>query len=241
MTDHAPDTIVGLTELKTVIGNLWKKVDTFQNSAKSDTEHLNQQVAEWTQTNLILLRLLADLSEETTSFGKASTELVQTSTHLATAVSTLPTSLEELKVLLQQNLHKNRGSGNPQLAQQTEKLQAIHNQLTQKDENLRAIRNKLTQLEKEISKAKKSEGKVSLSAQVPRSKDVSIGVITISYVLLSVLNLWIGWQLRIWQISSDPSYKIGQSLVQWNADQIHRARQNNQPKSTLWIVPPHAR
>lgn len=233
MIDQAPD-MVGLAELKAAIGNLWKKVDGFQNSARSDSEQLSQQVSEWTQTNLVLLRLLADLSEETQSLGKNSNELAQTSISLATAISSLPGSLEEVKTLLLQ-LHKARGSTNSLSLP------------TNKDADLRTVQRKLSKIEQLLNEVGKSEGALpniqipAIQAQPPKSRAFSLGIITISYMLFAVLNIWIGWQVRIWQISSDPSYRTGQELVEWNQEQLQEARRNNQSKSTLWIVPPELR
>ncbi|MEO1299632.1 MAG: hypothetical protein AAFW75_28430 [Cyanobacteria bacterium J06636_16] len=233
MTDQVPD-ITGLAELKAAIGNLWKKVDAFENNTRSDSEQVGQQISEWTQTNLVLLRLLADLSEETQSLGKNSNELAQTSISLASAINSLPSSLEEVKLLLLQ-LHKTQGH-----------TQSSSSQIN-RGIDLQKLQKKLSKLEQLLSDVKKSErgsSDIQIShneAQPAKSKAFSLGIITIAYMLFSVLNIWIGWQVRIWQISSDPDYRTGQELVKWNQKQLQEARRNNQSKSTLWIVPPELR
>jgi hypothetical protein len=57
-----PDT--EMAELKQVIGQLWKSVDSFKLSSAEADHKTQQQIAEWTQINLQLLELLADKTQE---------------------------------------------------------------------------------------------------------------------------------------------------------------------------------
>jgi chromosome segregation ATPase len=63
-----PDT--EMAELKQVIGQLWKSVDSFKLSTAEADYKTQQQLTEWTQINLQLLELLAEKTTETTRLAQ---------------------------------------------------------------------------------------------------------------------------------------------------------------------------
>jgi chromosome segregation ATPase len=63
-----PDT--EMAELKQVIGQLWKSVDSFKLSTAEADHKTQQQLTEWTQINLQLLELLAEKTTETTRLAQ---------------------------------------------------------------------------------------------------------------------------------------------------------------------------
>ncbi len=66
-------------------------------------------------------------------------------------------------------------------------------------------------------------------------------VVAVSVVGLVSMSWWLGWQTRGWQIQADRDFQLGAELVQWNREQLDRARSEGRQKSTIWIVPPEAR
>lgn len=214
------DKIVEIAELKEVVGKLWKKVDEFQIDSKSETEHLSKNLSEWTQTNLFLLKLLADQAEEME-------RLSQNSTRLTEALRELKTPLNELRTLTKQPSNNLDSSLNQTLAKTIEELNQLLDQ---------------HQLPSQASYPHPNDSKKQDRKRV-KIWNVELdlfnsALITGSYLLLTILNFWLGWQLRLWQIKSNPDFILGQELVEWNREQLEKARQDGQQKSTLWIVPP---
>lgn len=59
-----------------------------------------------------------------------------------------------------------------------------------------------------------------------------------------VIVLLIGGGGSWWAMSlkyNDPLNVIGRDLVDWNADRIFKCREDNNPKCTIWVVPPEQR
>ena len=55
------------------------------------------------------------------------------------------------------------------------------------------------------------------------------------------MNMLLGFELRWWQMMGDSDYRQAVEIVEWNREQLRRARWDGREKSTIWIVPPEGR
>ncbi len=93
-----------LGELKEVIGNLWKSVDSFKLSMVESDQRTQQQITEWTQINLQLLQLLADKTQEAALLAQNADKLAsyltsfdRDSQNLNQQIATLSNALQQFK------------------------------------------------------------------------------------------------------------------------------------------------
>jgi chromosome segregation ATPase len=142
-----PDT--EMAELKQIIGQLWKSVDSFKLSTAEADHKTQQQLAEWTQINLQLLELLAEKTTETTRLAQNYEQLtncLNRSDHnwhsLNQQISGLSNTLKQFKpdnglshnqlAQIEQSLKAEVRALKQQINQQTQQLTESHDRPTWK-------------------------------------------------------------------------------------------------------------
>ncbi|MGB7441815.1 MAG: hypothetical protein WA919_12160 [Coleofasciculaceae cyanobacterium] len=227
--DNGSQIEAAIAQLKEVIGSLWKKVDEAQINSSSDNELINRQIAEWTSINLQLMKLLTARTEETE--------------RLASNVSKLTSTLEELKQLSRvspQRMNESSSSNSSQeilkrgVVQTLVKIEEINQRLVSQSQSLEEIK-----LSYPLERRRISVG--SFELDFSECKEIFLGLAIVSYVLMIPMNMLLGSELRWWQMMGDSDYRQALEIVEWNREQLRRARWDGREKSTLWIVPPEGR
>ncbi|BAU13911.1 hypothetical protein LEP3755_44540 [Leptolyngbya sp. NIES-3755] len=97
--------ITSIAELKEVIGKLWKSVDSFKVSSAQEDQRIKDQIGEWTQTNLELLKLLAAKTGETERLAQNYSRLTNSLNNFDQEWQVLHQKIEELNAILMTSKH----------------------------------------------------------------------------------------------------------------------------------------
>jgi uncharacterized protein YukE len=97
--------MTSISELKEVIGKLWKSVDSFKVSSAQEDQRIKDQIGEWTQTNLELLKLLAAKTGETERLAQNYSRLTSSLNNFDQEWQVLHQKIEELSAALQTSKH----------------------------------------------------------------------------------------------------------------------------------------
>jgi uncharacterized protein YukE len=102
---NTPYGTTAIAELKEVIGKLWKSVDSFKVSSAQEDQRIKDQIGEWTQTNLELLKLLAGKTGETERLAQNYSRLTNSLNKFDQEWQILHQQIEELNAALQTSKH----------------------------------------------------------------------------------------------------------------------------------------
>jgi DNA repair exonuclease SbcCD ATPase subunit len=97
--------MTSIAELKEVIGKLWKSVDSFKVSSAQEDQRIKDQIGEWTQTNLELLKLLAAKTGETERLAQNYSRLTSSLNKFDQEWQVLHQQIEQLKAVLITSKH----------------------------------------------------------------------------------------------------------------------------------------
>lgn len=92
--------MTSIAELKEVIGKLWKSVDSFKVSSAQEDQRIKDQIGEWTQTNLELLKLLAAKTGETERLAQNYSRLTSSLNKFDQEWQQLHQQIEQLNAIL---------------------------------------------------------------------------------------------------------------------------------------------
>lgn len=101
-TQHGTTSIA---ELKEVIGKLWKSVDSLKVSSAQEDQRIKDQLGEWTQTNLELLKLLAAKTGETERLAQNYSRLTTSLNKFDQEWQALHQQIEQLNAILMTSKH----------------------------------------------------------------------------------------------------------------------------------------
>lgn len=97
--------MTAIAELKEVIGKLWKSVDSFKVSSAQEDQRIKDQIGEWTQTNLELLKLLAAKTGETERLAQNYSRLTSSLNRFDQEWQALHQQIEQLNAILTTSKH----------------------------------------------------------------------------------------------------------------------------------------
>ncbi len=96
---------IAIAELKEVIGRLWKSVDSFKVLSAQEDQRIKDQLGEWTQTNLELLKLLAAKTGETERLAQNYSRLTTSLNKFDQEWQQLHQQIEQLNAILMTSKH----------------------------------------------------------------------------------------------------------------------------------------